>query len=375
LHKKRGDILSLPLSYTSGYGQAELRGLLIRPLTTTERNWFYGLLIVIGSGILFWTIHVFEKYVVHIQPGQGLVDSATEASTRFLVQSHFIVAFLFIFTSKRMRPMVSKVHFCSLLGLGILLCWGFFSMGAMRSPLGVIVFYSYFMVHDFRDQIFFYHANGDVSRIDKPEALTKDLLLIPGFIFAVFAVTFLLAVSFKIGNGRRWAAVLENLPSPLHWTIVVLPVIGVIVLALGIKRHYDHQHPDGVRGFLGTHRPMIAVFAGIYMVLVGGLIITGRANAIINLHVTTWYVFSLYHLAKRPASAPLAQSFSWRWMRTTPVGFNFLHLGTAILLILIGAVWAYSFHNDPRLSLWFLVSRDVVPYWAIIHVTTSFLPR
>ena len=64
------------------------------------------------------------------------------------------------------------------------------------------------------------------------------------------------------------------------------------------------------------------------------------------------------------------------WVRTTQTGFQTLHLGLLVVLMAIGVVWAYAFHNDAaHHAMWVLVSRDAFPYWTIMHVTVSFTPR
>lgn len=369
--------LSLQLTYSRLRPQLEQSRLaaILAGLAATERNWFYGLLIVIGSGILFWTVQVFEQSVVHIQPDHQLVENASEVSMRFLGQSHFIVALLFLLSSRRMRTTISRAYFAALIGFGLVLCWAFSSLGAMKSPLAVILFYSYFMVHDFRDQIFFYQANGDAPQTRDPKTLAKDLVLIPVLLFAVFAATFLVAVIFQIGDGRHLLVSLRQAPPVFYWSIIALPIAITIAMTLIIKRRYDRRYAGGVREFIRRHRPMFVVFPGTYAVLMGGLIVSGRAYAIVNLHVCTWYVFSLYHLGKQTVRRTEGLPLTWVWMRTTTTGFNFLHIGIAALLIFAGAVWAYGFRNNSQSTLWFVVSRDVMPYWTILHVTTSFLPR
>src|SRR2546425_9064713 len=122
---------------------------------------------------------------------------------RFLAQSHFIVAFLFLLSSRRMRTNVSRAYFAALFVFGLLLCWAFSSLGAMKSPIGVVLFYGYFMIHDFRDQIFFYKVNRDAPETDEPKKLSKEIALIPTFLFALFAATFIPALVFEIAQDRK----------------------------------------------------------------------------------------------------------------------------------------------------------------------------
>ena len=73
-----------------------------------------------------------------------------------------------------------------------------------------------------------------------------------------------------------------------------------------------------------------------------------------------------------PPPAPL----TWRWVRATPTGFRWLHLGLLAAVIVAAIVWAYGFRNDASLTAMDVVlSRDAFPYWTIMHVTVSWVPR
>jgi len=346
-----------------------------RSLSVTERNWFYALLIVIGSGILFRTVQIVEKYAPQVQPGQGLVENASEASMRFFAMSHFIVAFLFLVTSSRLKTNTSRAHFAALFVLGLLFCWGFSSIGELNSSLGVTLFYSYFMIHDFRDQIFFYRANGDAPKTDEPEELIKDLMCIPAFLFIVVAVFFLPALIIERGTGRQMAADLRRVSAIFYWTVIALPILTGVFLSLFIKRRYEKRYAGGIRSFIHANRPLLIVFLGIYAVLIGGLIVSGRGYAIVNLHVCTWYAFTLHHLIKNSKADSAPRPFSWQWMRKSPTGFTFLHMGSAVCIIFLAAIWVYGLDKNSASSLWFVVSKEIMPYWTIVHITTSFLPK
>jgi hypothetical protein len=67
---------------------------------------------------------------------------------------------------------------------------------------------------------------------------------------------------------------------------------------------------------------------------------------------------------------------TWSWLRGTRRGFNLLHAGLALALVGAGVWWAYGFGNDPGVRpLHLLLSREAFPYWTIMHVSVSFVPR
>ncbi|HEY6066470.1 MAG TPA: hypothetical protein VIY96_09955, partial [Thermoanaerobaculia bacterium] len=102
----------------------------------------------------------------------------------------------------------------------------------------------------------------------------------------------------------------------------------------------------------------------------------GRAHSIVILHVAAWYVFSLRMLRRPGQAVPPPRRLNWAWMRSTPAGFNLLHVGSAALLVVAGLVWAFGLRNDPgALPFRLLLDRDNFAYWTIIHVTVSLAPR
>jgi hypothetical protein len=347
-----------------------------RPLTTTERNWLWALAIVVGSGLVFGGVLALEKAGGLVEKRSRLVWDASETSMRFLALSHFLVALVFTTTSKRMKRPSSWGIFLGLASLGALLCVGFSRIGGIGAPLAAVLFYAYFLVHEFRDQVGFYRANGDAPAGEDPKAMLRDLLVFPALAFAVIGAVFVFAGAFEIGGARRYVSAFGDVPAYLRQAIGVVAVLAALALVVATKRRYDRRFEGGVASFLATHRPILFVFAGIVAVLFLGIPLTGRVYPIVTLHVTAWYVFYVHMLRSRPRAAPGAKPFTWTWMRSTNAGFNFVHLGIAALVIAAGAYWAYATGNDSsNTPLRLLLSKDGFPYWTIMHVTVSFLPR
>jgi hypothetical protein len=169
---------------------------------------------------------------------------------------------------------------------------------------------------------------------------------------------------------------LGDLDLPLRPWVSVLPLLYVLFAAARWHRRIDRTHAGGVRAFLRTHRPMLLVYGGILAVLALDIVVNRRAYAIVTLHVAAWYVFVLASYRRRPAPTPAPQPPTWRWVRSTPSGFNAFHLGVLALVIVGAVVWAYGFRNDAALTAMNVVfSREAFPYWTIMHITISWLPR
>jgi hypothetical protein len=128
----------------------------------------------------------------------------------------------------------------------------------------------------------------------------------------------------------------------------------------------------GWRDRLADHRPLVVVLAGLYLVLVAGLAVTGRAYAVVAVHVMVWFVFALRRVGARPRPRP----FTWRWMRDTRAGFAALHGGVLAAVVAGAGLWALGFANASEPAIFaLLLARDSFPYWTIMHVTLSWIPR
>lgn len=347
-----------------------------RPLTPTERNWLVALAIVVGSVLLFQAIGALESLLGRDPRETRLVWNGSETSMRLLALSHFLVALLFMTTSQRMRRRGSWLWFFGLLGAGALLCEGFSRLGGMAAPLAAVLFYTYFLLHEFRDQAMFYRSNGDAPSSEEPARASRGLYLAPLLGFGVIAATFVAGAAFGIGGARRFDHAFAGMSRPLRYACGVLPFVLVLLGALAVKRSFDRAAPAGLRGWLRANRPIFFVFLGIYVVLFAGIAATGRVYGPVALHVTAWYVFSIYQNSTRPAANPAPRRLSLPWMRTTTAGFNFVHLGMAALVVLAAVVWAYGFDNAPsQTAFHLLLSREAFPYWTIMHVTVSWIPR
>jgi len=347
-----------------------------RELTVTERNWLYALAMTVASNVLFWGYELGEELAGYNWSHYRVVLAPSETSMRFFAQAHYLVAFLYMITSSRMRSLKACAQFFGLLILSVFLCAGFHRVGGIEAPLGAILFYVYFLAHDFRDQVVFYQANGDSPPAEDPKRTNRDILGAPALAFAFLAAFFVFGGAFEIGGAARYAKPFAHLPDALSYAIGIGTVLAAALLGVGLKRHYDRRYVNGTAGFLTQHRPIFFVFAGIVVALFAGLQLTGRGYAIISLHVMAWYVFYYRMLGLRPRSGKIPRLLSWNWMRTTPAGFTFVHVSVVLLIVLAAAYWAYHGNNSKwrHPGLYAFLSRDAFAYWTILHITLSYLP-
>lgn len=349
-----------------------------RPLTTTERNWLTALAIVVVGTLLAGLALAVEKQVGHAHRSGRIIYNPVETFMRYLTMPHFIIAILFMTTSRGMRGVRPWSWLVGLTALGIGLCFAFNAAGGRGGVIANALFLGYFLVHEFRDQAFFYRVHGDSARgTTDAKRAARHVALVPILGLAAIVAGFLFGAAFRIGGTRRYTEAVYGALSPeVRSTLGVLAVLLVAGACHLTKRAWDRTYPGGARGFLRLNRPIFVVFGGILGVLILDIILNGRAYAIVTLHVAAWFVFVNRGFANRPAPDPMPRRGSWRWMRTTHSGFLWLHNSLFVLILGVGVYFAYGLGNDPQhTAIWALVSKDAFPYWTIMHVTISFVPR
>jgi len=346
-----------------------------RPITDTERNWYYSALILTGSIILFGAVYAIEMNQGRWNDHLRLVYQPSETVMRLFGVSHVLIATLYLLTSRRMRSLRSSLVLASTTALGVAVCFSFAGLGGISPRLASTAFFLYFIVHDFRDQVYFYFEHHDA-----PEQLNRDV--VPRLLFwmplcVVLTAFSLVALATAAGvpGTAEFHGMLASFPAGVSGGLGVL-LLATAASLLRLQSLWRRSGEGALSGHLRRHRPIYTVFAGsLLLVLVGGFL-TRHNHVIVILHVTAWYVFFLRRLRRNPPPSPPPRRLSWQWLRTTPAGFNVLHLGTLLVLVTAAAVWVYGFRSDPDLiPLWVTLDVKNFQYWTLMHVTMSFYSR
>lgn len=343
-------------------------------LTATERNWMKALSLVLLSIAFFWGIQAAERHWRPAPRAHQLVADPVETSMRVLALPHFILGLLFLLTSRGMRQPRSRWTLLALAAAGSVLCWLFARIDGHRGQLGQLIVLFYFAIHEFRDEAGFYVANGDAPAGTDAKRLQRRVLLAPAMIFGFAAALVFLGVAVEFHDLSRFTgAVFGSVEPPLRWALGALPLLALAVAVLVVL---TRARPGAAREVLTRDRPIVFVCAGIALVVLLEAVLRQKSRALVTLHVTAWYVFVMYQMSRRAPPGPAPRRFSWAWMRSTPGGFSTLHWGLAAVVLLACAFAAYGFRNDPS-QAWFqfVLSRDAFPYWTIMHITISFVPK
>src|SRR5262249_5381930 len=152
-------------------------------------------------------------------------------------------------------------------------CVGFVAAGG-RDERGVAMglFTVYFLLHDLRDESWFYAANGDVSA-DESRRIGRATT---AFVLCLLVAT--LAGGIALGFPKRPLRVLAVDAWP---AVVRIGGPALVALAAVVGAHYAAGEiakgvPGGRVGAMKKHRPLWLALLGVYAVFFGSIAMTGR---------------------------------------------------------------------------------------------------
>lgn len=332
------------------------------PNSTTVRQFLRALSIALTAVSIGCLIYVVETYLFHFK--RRLAGNPINVMMRSLGLAHFLVGWLFLFSSRRLRNGRAIGRLIVAMLWGIVFCAAFARWGGDRNPFLVLLFYGLFLLHEISDEAELFLAYGD-----GPQSCPENRAFLNSLCWAVslllIVVLVLSHVLFAIAFNKTKE--LDRLP------------LGLAPVGLGILMaccagswwwscHLGRVAHGRMRLALAVYQPLLLVYAGLFTILVVGSILgSAGLNLIILVHVTAWLVFAFHQLGKRPAPPTMNP---WIWARSTPTGFLVLHLGMAlVVLILMGCrvhVWGHGGLGGA------LLTKTSFYYWSIMHICMSF---
>ncbi len=333
-----------------------------------ERNLWSAAGLVAALILGFEAIAWIESYFVGDASGARLVENAAETSTRFFTIPHVIIGFLFMATSTRNQTSRKRAWIIGLLLVGVVLCLAYSELlSSGGKMLGAAFLYSYFLVHELRDELNFYRTLDAAKRPEDDRAFRRFgreqiALLVTGVVFILWVV-----------GTMRTPAILTppGLSVMGQMGIIALFGIGWFAAMAASYRRFAARRGTSVRQTAHDHRQLVRLYAAVFLLTLLGAVATDRLYPIILLHVAVWYVVTCRMLKQRPPATE--RIGTWAWMRGTLPGFQFLHIGLAAACLMLGAFCVYT--SGPLEHIWWLISPEAFPFWTIIHISVSFVPR
>lgn len=313
----------------------------------------------VGVGCAIYAVETFVFRSRH-----RFVENPTEAMMRALGLAHFIVGWLFLFTSPRLHGRMALARLIALTALGAALCLAFALAGGGRNPFVLIAFYGFFLIHEVRDETNWYRTydHGDAPAAPALDAFFHCLGLTVSLLMLLVLAAALLAKEWLFKNSPALAG------TPPQYLLAGWTLLLVATVAAGARTWLLGRGLfESPAGFAAAHRPLLLIYGGLLAVLVlGSLLGSVGFNLIILIHVTTWLVHVPYQLGRR-RNLPFTL---WNWLRGTPAGFVTLHLSVAIIILALMALRVHLWGRVGVVSV--LLAGSSFPYWSVMHIAMSY---
>ena len=323
--------------------------------------------------IIFFAFYWFaETYI--LQSKERLVPNPAEFPCRIFGFAHYTVGMMFMLSSKKMRKIDGWLWFIGLLGVGVSIAILFYNFGGKFNPVMVIFYFLFFMVHGFRDMVFFYQPSSENLALERTRtwllALSQACILL--VLMYILVPAFFLYLTWR--NKTYSPELKANIDALMPYLNGVLMSSWILLLlALVGLRHFLKKYPGGLSGFWSGNKPILLVL--IYtavIILASPLVGPWTYNLLILSHFVGWYFFASRRLETIPKQAT-PQDGLWTWVRSSVNGFQSLHLGLAAVFFVILLVNHYLLPATGVVSL--VLDGNAFYYWTVIHVTISFAPR
>lgn len=315
---------------------------------------------VLTFGLLVFglAIYAIEKY--SFQPRHRFMESPAEVMMRAFGFAHFLLGWMFLFSSPRLRHPGAKIKLAlgTLAGIGA--CFAFCSLGGGREPLLLVSFYALFLVHEIQDECTLARVSGDIPSVSPfADSLTRCVTLV---LVVILAGMYLLRGFMREPDSfGAWS----GLGLVGMWAVLAM----VTAYAFWSAVQDGRREHETFAAALDANLPLVRIYQSLIVILfLGSLIGSVGLNLVILLHVTVWFVFVLER-PERTISAPS----SWSWLRYSKAGFVTLHVGLGLLFLFLMALRVHVWLRGG----WFnaVLSSSAFPYWTLMHICMAFGAR
>jgi hypothetical protein len=336
-------------------------------------DWLKVLLWCLAPIALLTVPHVIEKFI--LESGRPLIPNPAEFPCRVFGLAHYVTGFLFLVTSVRMRRMRSWAWLFALLATSLVICSVFYHFGGEKNPAMKTFYFLFFLVHGFRDMVFFYRPPqaGQTpfaqTRTNFLRYLQASLILLLMYVLVPAYLIYLASKPrfYSSDLQARIDALMPYLKAVLFW--------GWPLLVFCVWRAWrlGRQYPGGLAGIWRLDRAVLLILLYTSLIILASPVVgPWTYNLVIMTHFVGWYFYASRRLEQMPRQSSWGSGI-WRWMRGSVRGFRALHITVAALFLL--AILIAHFLPAQTGALGLIVSSRGFYYWTVIHVTISFAPR
>jgi hypothetical protein len=321
---------------------------------------------IIGFSIYLLT----EKYVVGRE--RGWITNPAEMPCRVFGFAHYIVAVLFMLSSRRMKTVRGWAWTAGFGAISAGLCVAFAQFGGSKNPALVVIYFLYFMVHGYKDMVAIYQQ--EIDDTDMRRSAGRLLLWAQAVCLLLLLYT-LVPAYMAVASRRPHPPEISRHLAELSPLINVIYVVGAALLITGAfaVRKELRLLGNQSRRMLDIARPVLWMLSLTTLIALSSVLLGGwMFNILIMSHFVIWYFYADRRLQRSPKQASVREGV-WKWMRGSSAGFRALHLGAAAIFLVLLALNHYVFGGTRVLQL--AVGPDAFYYWTLVHVTISFAPK
>jgi hypothetical protein len=322
--------------------------------------------------ICFTAVWLFEIYI--LESARRFVPNPAEMASRIFGFSHYLVGLMFMMSSRKMRKLKGWLWFIGLLSVSVVISVFFYNFGGKANPVMVIFYFLFFMVHGYRDMVFFYKPSSDDPALERTRS--RILVLIQACL--LLALMYVLVPAYLFYRSLKPKAYSPELKSQIEALMPYLKVIlGLSWLLLPILllrlRRLLRRYPGGLPAFRAENKPILRVLLYSSLIILASPLLGPWVFSLLILsHFVGWYFYASRQLSTIPKQSGPGDGL-WKWVRGSVAGFQWLHLGAAAVFFVV--VFVNYFFLGDRGVVNTMFNANAFYYWTVIHVTISFAPR
>jgi hypothetical protein len=238
-------------------------------------------------------------------------------------------------------------------------------------PLLVFV---YFVIHELRDEGFFYRQYKEAPVV--VERRNDILVLLVASVLGLGSLYWSFVIPFEPqSRSVVWIIDARLLEGWLYYLVWLGPS-AILALACAACIGWVKQRTGlSLAALYHRDRPLWMVYFTIPIFVLAMAPIGVKGRSIVLLHVSAWWVFVSFNMARSGKKSGIQKLGLGGWLRETQTGFQTLHIVLTLLVLAAMFSWVYQFDSSDQNILSWVAKPESFYYWTIVHITVSFVPK